>query len=243
MLAALRRHQLPLATRFRQSLVLTYALPREAVERVLPPALVAETEGEAAFGAVALVACERLRPAFLPPALGLDVAFAGHRLFVRVRAKPSLRGLYVLRTYVDRRALVPAGAVLTHYGFRHARVALEERGAGLDVEVRTSDGAGDLAATMRAETPPAPPPGSPFADWAAARRYHGPLPYTFDVERDGRVAAVRAQRHDWEPRPVAVDVHEDAFFRGGPFAGCEPVLAGAFHVARVDYRWERGRLV
>jgi hypothetical protein len=31
-----------------------------------------------------------------------------------------------------------------------------------------------------------------------------------------------------------------AFFDRPEFAGCTPILAAAFHVNDIDYRWERG---
>lgn len=33
------------------------------------------------------------------------------------------------------------------------------------------------------------------------------------------------------------------FFVQRPFRDVEPVLANAFHVAEIDYRWERGEVV
>jgi hypothetical protein len=88
------------------------------------------------------------------------------------------------------------------------------------------------------------PAGSPFRTITDARRFAGPLPYTFDYERSGRIVAVRATRASWDPQPVSVQVHELAFFTAPPFGAAKPRLANAFYVAGVDYRWERGeRLV
>jgi hypothetical protein len=73
---------------------------------------------------------------------------------------------------------------------------------------------------------PAPlPEHSPFASVAEARRFAGPLPYTFHHEPEtGRLLSVRGTRSIWDPQPVAVEVRELDFFSSGRF-DAEPVLA------------------
>jgi hypothetical protein len=39
---------------------------------------------------------------------------------------------------------------------------------------------------------------------------------------------------------VRVEVLENTFFQQPPFCGVTPILANAFHVHDVPYRWERG---
>jgi hypothetical protein len=91
---------------------------------------------------------------------------------------------------------------------------------------------------------PAPlPKGSPFGSLEEARRFAGPLPYTFHHEpQTGRLLSVRGRRSTWDPQPVTVEVRELDFVSSGMF-GAEPVLANAFYVSDIDYRWDRGRLV
>ncbi len=47
-------------------------------------------------------------------------------------------------------------------------------------------------------------------------------------------------RTNWTPRLVPVEVRKLTFIDRPPFAGVEPVLASAFHIAGIDYRWQRG---
>ncbi|HEV7762444.1 MAG TPA: hypothetical protein VGO78_25720, partial [Acidimicrobiales bacterium] len=54
------------------------------------------------------------------------------------------------------------------------------------------------------------------------------------------IVMIRGHRSAWHPRPVVVDVKELTFLDDDRFAGAPAVLANAFHVADVDYRWERG---
>ena len=85
------------------------------------------------------------------------------------------------------------------------------------------------------------PAGSPFRSVRDARRFAGPLPFTFDYEPETHaIIAINALRTNWQPAPVAVDVRRVSFFDQAVFEGCTPVLAAAFHVKDVDYRWARG---
>jgi Uncharacterized conserved protein (COG2071) len=245
MLDRLKRHPLPVEAHFRHSLVLTYAWPRRLLEPVLPPGLVLDAEGDLGFTAIALVQTERLRPAFLPASVGLDFFLTGYRIFVRVDGAESLRGLYILRSDADRRTMVMLGNLLTHYHYRLAEITARESDGRLAIRVRTTAREADLDLVADLRSTPAPlPAGSPFADLAEARRYAGPLPYTFDYERtSGSIVAVRATRGQWRPEPISVEVHEATFLESPVFSGEQPVLANAFHVQDVGYRWERGELL
>ena len=67
---------------FRRSLVLTYSCAPEVVQPMLAPGLEPDTWRGHAFLAIALVQTERLRPWFLPAALGRDFFLAGRPPFV-----------------------------------------------------------------------------------------------------------------------------------------------------------------
>jgi hypothetical protein len=266
---AVRRHPVPMRTRFGHSLVLAYALPPPLLAPLLPPGLALDTYRDPAgtehgFVAVGIVSAQALRPAGLPARFGRDAVLTGYRIMARLRTPTgrTLRGLYVLRSDTDRTLLLLAGNLLTRYRYRPARISLRVAGTGpdatgpdatgpdatgldatgLDATVHSRDGRADLAVTADLAGRPAPlPPGSPFATAAHARRFAGPLPYTFDAEpRTRSIVVVKASRTAWRPEPVGVEVHRLTFFRHGPFAGSRPVLANAFHVAGVDYGWQRG---
>lgn len=240
MLHRLRRHLVPMSAHFGHSLVLAYACPADSLEPLLPARLMLDRHGDYGIGAAALVQTEKLRPSFLPRALGTSFFLAGYRLFVRVRDSPSLRGLYVLRSDTDRRVMEALGNALTHYRYSLAEARVAVLPGRLEVEVRTPGGEADVDVAADLEAEAGLPAGSPFATLDEARRFAGPLPYTFDVEREtGAIVAVRGVRAGWAPHPVSVDVRRVAFFERDPFAGA--VLANAFHVADVDYRWQRGR--
>jgi hypothetical protein len=241
----LQRHPIPIIAHFRHSLVLAYAFPRAVLEPLLPPALILDAYEDDGLAAVALVETEGLRPAFAPAVLGRSFFLCGYRIFVRLQHAPSMRGLYILRSDTDKRTMVVFGNLLTHYRYRKADVRMVERSDYFEVGIRTPRGEADLhVAADLSHRPDTPPNGSPFADLREARKYAGPLPYTFDYESEtDSIVLIRGVRSTWDPQPVSVDLHEVAFFRDARFAGVEPVLANAFHVAGVDYRWERGKMI
>lgn len=235
----LRRHPFAVSAHFRHSLVLAYALPASALEPLLPPTLEPDRHGDLGFAAAAFVQTERMRPSSFPRAVGLDFFLGGYRIFVRVADRPSLRGLYILRSDTDRRLLTFLGNLFTSYRYGTVDAGFRLDGELLHVEVRPG-----VSVTADLSRIPAPlPEGSPFSSLEEARRFAGPLPYTFHHEPEtGRLLGVHGMRSTWDPQPVAVHVRELDFVSAGLF-GAEPVLANAFYVRDVDYHWERGRLL
>ncbi len=238
----LRRHPIAIDARLERCLTLTYAFPAPVLRRLLPPGLELETVGDYGFVAVALVQTRSLRPAVLPPALGQDFFLAGYRVFTRFRRADGrrIRGLKILRSDADRAAMVAGGNLLTHYNYHRCGATLTLSADRLTVRVRSADGSGDLDLTANLSTP-ALPAGSPFASERAARRFAGPLPFTFDYERETHsIVTIGAARTGWRPALVGVDEARIAFFDRPEFEGHRPILAAAFHVAGVDYHWGRG---
>ncbi|WP_198035367.1 DUF2071 domain-containing protein [Streptacidiphilus rugosus] len=246
----LQRHPLPMRTWFAHSLVLTYALPPSVLAPLVLPGLALDTYTDAdgvehGFVAVAVVDARALRPSFLPARLGADHVLTGYRIFTRFPTPGgrTMRGLQILRSDTDDRLMVLGGNLLTRYHYRRARIATGVEGDTLSFRVDSADGRADLAvrAAIGDGTPAPLPHGSSFANAKDARRFAGPLPYTFDYEpQTDSVIVVKATRTTWDPVPVAVEVPTLTFFDHGPFAGARPRLANAFHVAGVQYGWEAG---
>jgi hypothetical protein len=242
MLYRLRRHPLPISAFFTHSLVLTYAYPARMLQGLLPPGLTVDSYGDYGFIAIAMVQTKQLHPAFLPAALGVDFFLTGYRVFTRFASKPSLRGLRILRSDTDRLLMAVGGNLLTHYGYVHCRAAMETHDGQLRVTVRSPAAAADLEVVADLSSRPAPlPAGSPFANLEDARRFAGPLPFTFDYEPEtNSIVMIKATRGRWEPEPIDVVVRKATFLEHPPFNAVAPLLANAFHVENVPYRWERG---
>jgi hypothetical protein len=212
---------------------------------LLPPGLILDTFENLGFVAIAMVQTTQLRPRFLPAWTGQDFFLTGYRIFTRLDTPgASLRGLRILRSDTDNRLMAWSGNLLTHYGYRHAQVCVRESNGELEIGIRTPDGEADLEVTADIGHKPAPlPSGSPFSNAAEARKFAGPLPYTFDYEDETHsIVSVRGVRENWDPQPVAVDIRRSTFFEREPFCRVTPVLANAFHLRDVPYCWERGVL-
>ncbi|WP_348263362.1 DUF2071 domain-containing protein [Telmatobacter sp. DSM 110680] len=244
MLHLLKRHPIPISAFFRHSLVLTYAFSPEVLEPLLPAALVLDTWRGFAFLAIALVQTENLRPSFLPAAVGRNFFLSGYRIFTRLASgAQSKRGLMILRSDTDRAWMVRCGNRLTHYNYHLCEANLEERRDELHWTIHTSHAEADLELRVCLESKQASlPANSPFRTYSEARRFAGPLPYTFDYEEEtNSIIGICASRQDWNPEPVSVDVRRNTFLEQQPFREAQPILANVFHVQNVPYQWQRGR--
>jgi hypothetical protein len=240
----LQRHPLPIRAWFRHCLVLAYALPGKVLEPMLPPGLMLDTFEGLGFLAIAMVQTQVLRPAFLPPRFGQDFTLTGYRIFARHRLADGrvLRGLRILRSDANRRNLVWGGNLLTHYRYRRCDAEIREGSAGLAFEITTPDAEADICVRTRPDAPTnSPPVGSPFRDLRQARLFAGPLPFTFDYEKETHsIILIEGVRKDWRPVPVAVQVQRLTFLEQPPFNQAALRLANAFYVGGIAYLWKRG---
>jgi hypothetical protein len=242
----LRHHPFPVVARFERVVAVSFGFPEEVLRPLVGEVLEIDSFAGLGFITVAMVWTRRLRPAGFPEFLGQDFFLSGYRVFTRLRDESGrrLRGLKILRSETDKRRMVASGNLLTKYNYRHVRVRVDEDGGA--TRVRTSQPNGTATLDLSIVDGPgevALPAGSPFADWRTARRFAGPMPFTFSPEPDGRVVVIEGSRSDWVPRPVAVTSWMVGLFAEAPLAGVTPVLANAFAVGGVDYRWEKGRVV
>ena len=241
-----QRHPFPVRALFRHTLVLTYAVPQESVARLLPSGLVPDTYRGFGLVAIAMVQTEALRPTCLPPQLGRDFFLSGYRVFAQYRMANghTLRGLRILRSDTDSRLMQVMGNLLTHYNYQKALVTVREGLERLEIGVRTPNSAADLQVVADLSIHPAPlPAGSPFQSLLEARRFAGPMPFTFDYEAGTHsMIVIEGVREEWSPQLVAVEVLENTFFMQPHWRGVKPILASAFYLTNVPYLWRRGVL-
>jgi hypothetical protein len=246
MIHVLRRHPFGVEAFFRRSLVLAYALPKDALLAVVGPGLELDAYDEWGFLAIAMVETRGLRPRGFPKWLGRDFFLSGYRIFTRfVRpGKPTLRGLRILRSDTDRSVMATFGNIFTHYHYRVADVEVTGDEGRLEIRIRTPNQEADLHVVADLTNRSASlPKGSPFRSMADARSFAGPLPYTFDYERQsGKMVVIKGLRKAWEPEPVEVEVKEATYFSNGPLAGATARLASAFYLEGVPYSWKPGVL-
>ncbi|HLZ63164.1 MAG TPA: DUF2071 domain-containing protein [Ktedonosporobacter sp.] len=241
----LKRHPFAIDAFFDFSLVLTYAFPQEVLQPLLPPGLSLDTYQGSGFLAIAMVQTRELRPAGFPKAFGQSFFLTGYRLFVRHQTANGkrLRGLYILRSDTNQSSMVWIGNLLTHYGYHKAQVKIAHTSSQLDLSVQTLDTQADLQVIADLSHDPAlPPAGSPFPDWREARKFSGPLPFTFSYEPQMHsLVWVEGVRQHWQPKPLQVDVLQATFLNQLPFNAIrEPQLANAFSLENIPYHWKRG---
>jgi len=241
MVPFLKNHPFAVDAFFESSIVLTFALPKEQLADRIPPCLTLDTfDDKWAFVAVALVQTRDLRPKGFPRFLGNDFFLIGYRIFVRYTNAQTrrLRGLYLLRSETDRRRMEILGNTFTHYNYTTTDIFFQTRGSRTSVWSARSG----LDIVVDAAGPDIPlPAGSPFPDWHEARRYAGPLPFTFTYNQDSKmVTIIEGVRQNWQPSPLHVLQHRvDVLDQLGLSS---PVLANAFVVNKIPYRWKKGKL-
>jgi len=82
------------------------------------------------------------------------------------------------------------------------------------------------------------PPNSPFENWKEARRFAGPLPFSFTFQpHNNSVLIIEGVRSNWIPRPISV---MDFSFPWIDSLGLQDaVLANAFILEQVPYFWKK----
>ena len=244
MLHLLKRHPIPIRAEFEFVLVLTYALPVSRLTAFLPPGLRLDEWNGYGFLAVAFVQTHHLRPAILPVQFGRSFFLIGYRVFARYRCSNGreLRGLRILRSDTDKKTMAVFGNLLTHYNYGSTRLEIKRRASTLQLEAITPDGSGDVDLIGDLNRPDGfIPPGSPFSNERDARRFTGPMPYTFDYENETHsIIRIRGVREKWKPRLIPVTIHRLSFLEQKAFLDVDPVLASCFYIESIDYLWERG---
>lgn len=85
------------------------------------------------------------------------------------------------------------------------------------------------------------PVGSPFTDWKEARRFAGPLPFTFTYNTSTKeVLIIEGVRENWKPMPVKVVDHNFTFIDNLKLDGVK--LANAFIIRNIPYYWKKGKI-
>jgi hypothetical protein len=239
-----KRHLLPMRAYFDFVLSVTYAVPVAVLSKLTSPGLRLDEWNGWGFLAAAFVQTRYLRPAMLPRFAGATYFFSGYRVFCRYRTAEGgeLRGLRILRSDTDRTMMVTAGNLLTHYNYHAAEVDVQRAEDILTLRVASLDGCGDVELTAQlAGLPDFLPAGSPFLTAHDARRFAGPMPFTFDYEAEtNSIIRVQGARTQWKPRLVPVSIRKLTFLDQEVFGNATPVLASCFYMEGVNYHWKRG---
>lgn len=241
MLSFLKDHPFAVEAFFEKSLVVTYAVPKDEIERLVPAHLEVDTFGDKwAFVAAAMVRTRGLRPKGLPAIFGSDFFLIGYRIFVKFtdRQGKRSRGLYILASATDKKKMEFFGNLFTHYKYTTTDIT-ETENDGI-VEIKSENSHFKITYDKPNGEEISLPVGSPFSTWKEARRFAGPLPFTFTYEPGKQtILVIEGVRQNWTPMPINVI---DAKFSFIENLGLSEVrLANAFLVSDVPYYWKKGR--
>lgn len=242
MFSFLKDHPFAVEAFFESSLVFTFAIPKEQIQHLIPECLELDTFNDKwAFIAVAMVQTKALRPKGFPKVLGNDFFLIGYRVFVRFtnNAGKNLRGLYILKSETDKKKMEFLGNIFTHYNYtttdinqhiQNETTEINSRKSGLKILIDNSDNENISL-----------PTGSPFADWKEARRFSGPLPFTFTYNQtDKEVLIIEGVRENWKPTPVKVIDYNFSFIDKMKLTDAR--LANAFIIKNIPYHWKKGKI-
>jgi len=241
MLSFLKNHPFAVEAYFESSLVLTFAVPKEQLQQLIPECLQLDTfQDKWAFVAVAMVQTKDLRPKGFPKFMGNDFFLIGYRVFVRYTNKSgkNLRGLYILKSETDKKKMEFMGNIFTHYNYTTTDIRQFENE---NIKEISSINSKVKITVDKIATEIPLPKQSPFSDWKEARRYAGPLPFTFTYnEKTKEVLIIEGVRQNWTPDPVQVLDYNFDFLNALKLEN--PVLANAFVIKNIPYYWKKGKI-
>lgn len=242
MFSFLKNHPFAVEAFFESSLVFTFATPKEQIQHLIPEWLELDIFNDKwAFIAVAMVQTKALRPKGFPKILGNDFFLIGYRVFVRFtnQAGKSLRGLYILKSETDKKKMEFFGNIFTHYNY--ATTDINQKSENGITEINSAK-SGFSIRIENADNENIPlPAGSPFADWKEARRFAGPLPFTFTYNNASKkILIIEGVRENWKPLPVNVLDYNFSFIDNLKLNDVR--LANAFIIRNIPYYWKKGKI-
>lgn len=237
----LRNHPFAVEAFFKRSIVLTFAIPKEEATALIPECLTPDTFNDQwAFIAIAMVSTRDLRPKGWPRWIGHNFFLTGYRVFVRYtnNAGKNLRGLYILKSETNKRKMQIVGNMFTHYQYTTTDITERPTPGTIYISSQQSGVHVELSSTQTEDI--LLPPDSPFATWKEARRFAGPLPFTFSYNHiNQEVLIIEGVRQHWQPSPVKVLSYDFKFLQ--QINHTTPVLANAFIVENIPYYWKKGK--
>ena len=228
-------------TSFRRCLLVNFAVDPSALRSHLPPHLEPDVFRARAYVSIVIADMLRMRPEFLPSALGVTYTQVVYRAVVRCGRE---RGVTFLRSDANSKLMVKLGNALTFFRFNNAAISWRWGADGLEFSLEPNDRskAGILAKfNLQVADSAQMPRTSRFNNMESASAFLTELYTAFGAKRaDGRVEVVRLARGPWRSK-VAEDragVYE-AMQSGLLFSRSQAELDSVFVAVNVPYRWNR----
>ena len=237
----LKNHPFAVEAFFDSSLVLTFAIPKEQLQSLIPECLELDVYKDTwAFIAAAMVQTTGLRPKGFPKFIGDDFFLIGYRIFVRFRDSRGkrLRGLYIIKSETNKRKMEFLGNIFTYYNYTTTDIQQINKG---NLKTIYSKKSSFQVTIEQTEDKINIPETSPFTDWKDARKFAGPLPFTFTYNKvDKTVLIIEGVRQNWKPKPVKVNNYDFGFINKLNLQNV--VLGNAFEITNIPYYWKKRRI-
>ncbi|MCL5127601.1 DUF2071 domain-containing protein [Algibacter sp. L4_22] len=241
MLTFLKNHPFAVQSFFESSLVLTFSVPKEELQDLIPDCLELDVfKNKYAFIAVAMVQTKGLRPKRFPKFMGNDFFLIGFRIFVTYTNNKGkrLRGLYIIKSETNKKKMEYLGNIFTHYNYTTTDINHYNKHHTKEISSVKSNFKIELDTSENDDIPL--PEGSPFKNWKEARRFAGPLPFTFTYnDKTKEVLIIEGVRQNWKPKPVKINTYHVNFLETLKLNNL--VLANAFIIENIQYYWKKGR--
>ena len=241
MISLLKNHPFAIEAFFENSFVLIFAVPKEQLQHLIPECLELDLLNDKwAFIAVSMVQTKGLRPKGFPKFIGNDFFLIGYRVFVKYfnNSGKRLRGLYILKSETDKKKMKFFGNIFTHYNYTTTDIGQSIEGKRIIIKSKRSDFKVEIENVTEDISLPK---NSPFVDWKEARRFAGPLPFTFTYDSKTReVLIIEGVRQNWAPKPLKVINCNFSFLDSPNFD--RAVLANAFVISNISYYWKKGKI-
>lgn len=236
----LKNHPFAVDAFFESSIVLTFAVPKEELQTLIPESLELDTFGDYAFIPVAMVQTTDLRPKGFPKFMGNNFFLIGYRVFVKYHtsAGKRLRGLYILKSETNKKKMEFFGNIFTHYRYTTTDIFITK--ANNQTTLKSQKSRFQIVINDKVENVELPQ-NSIFRDWKEARRFAGPLPFTFTYNSQKKeMLIIEGVRQNWDPKPLQIQDFQFRFLEDFNFTSM--ILANSFIIKNIPYSWKKGKI-
>jgi len=237
----IKNHPFAVDAFFEASIVLTFAVPKQELINKIPECLTLDTfNDEHAFIAIAMVQTKNLRPKGFPAFLGNNFFLIGYRIFVRYTNPKGkvFRGLYIIKSETDKTKMKFLGNLFTHYNYTKTDINELKSKETTIIKSKKSDFKLEFNSNLDNVDLPK---NSPFQSWKEARKFAGPLPFTFTYNNKKKeILIIEGVRKKWQPKPILVKNYHFSFLNGLNLKNIH--LANAFIINDIPYSWKKGKI-
>jgi uncharacterized protein YqjF (DUF2071 family) len=223
-------------------LLVNYRVAPDVLARLLPDPFRPHLVGGVGVAGICLIRLGQLRPAGVPPWLGLTSENAAHRVAVEWDGPEGvLGGVYVPRRDTSSRLATVVGGRLFPGEHYRARFRVHEDDGRYEVAFTSVDGSAQVEVVARTVTDL--PDGSVFSSMADASTFfrEGSLGYSA-TRRPGRFDGLELRCATWAMEPLEVEAAESSFFGDGHcFPPGSVELDSALLMGGIPVTWKRRR--